>query len=115
MGGETLNISPLVAWVIALTQLLTFGLAVWNLVSSGTKANARRLDEHAALIQGHGDRLALLEMARKEGPTQKDFHDLDLRMTKLQGALEVMIERLKPVEAIAIRLQEAAIEQGRAK
>jgi hypothetical protein len=34
-------------------------------------------------------------------------------MTKLQGALEVMIERLKPVEAIAVRLQEAAIEQGR--
>lgn len=113
MNGEILNISPVIVWVIALSQLLTFGLAVWNLVSSGAKANARRLDEHAARLQGHGDRIAVLEMARQEGPTQKDFHDLDLRMTKLQGALEVMIERLKPVEAIAVRLQEAAIDQGR--
>lgn len=113
MQPEILNISPIIVWVIALSQLLTFGLTVWGLMSSGSRTNARRIDEHAARMQGHGDRIAALEMAQKEGPTRKDFHDLDLRMTKLQGAMEVLGERLKPVEAIAVRLQEAAIDQGR--
>lgn len=42
MEGDVLNISPLVVWVIALSQLMTFGLTVWNLVSSGSRANARQ-------------------------------------------------------------------------
>lgn len=113
MEPGVLNISPIIAWVIALSQLLTFGLTVWGLISSGSRANARRLDEHAARLQGHGDRLAHLEMAQREGPSRKDFHDLDLRMTKLQGAMEVLTERLRPVEAISERLQEAMLERGK--
>lgn len=113
MDGEILNISPLVVWAVALSQLLTFALTVWGLVSSGSRANARRLDEHAARLQGHGDRIAALEMAQQQGPSREDFHRLDLRMTELSGAMQVLTERLKPVEAISQRLQEAAIEQGR--
>lgn len=113
MEGEILNISPIVVWVIALSQLLTFGLTVWGLISSGSRANGRRLDEHAARLQGHGDRIAQLEMAQREGPSRKDFHDLDLRMTKLQGTIEVLTERLRPVEAISERLQEVLLERGK--
>lgn len=115
MTGEILNISPIIVWVIALSQLLTFGLTVWNLISSGSKANARRLDEHAGRLQSHGERLTNLEMAQRSGPTGADFHQLDLRMTKLQGAMEVLIERLKPVESIALRMQELMIEQAKGK
>lgn len=113
MEAEVLNISPAVVWVIALSQLLTFGLTVWNLVSSGSRANAKRLDEHGDRLQSHGNRLQALEMANQQLPSSKEFHDLDVRMTKLQGALEVLTERLKPVEAIAERLQEAMIIEAR--
>lgn len=113
MDGQVLNISPIIVWVIALSQLLTFGLTVWGLISSGARANARRLDEHAGRLQGHGERITALEMELREGPKRSDFHDLELRMTKLQGALEVMIERLKPVEAISERLQEVMLERGK--
>ena len=113
MQPEILNISPVIVWVIALSQLLTFGLTVWGLVSSGSRANAKRLDDHADRLQSHGDRLAALEIATREMPKRKDFHDLDLRMTKLQGAMEVLTERLKPIEAISERLQEVLLEQGR--
>lgn len=113
MQPEILNISPIIVWVIALSQLLTFGLTVWGLISSGSRANARRLDEHAARLQGHGDRLSALEMAQREGPSRQDFHDLDLRMTRLQGAMEVLTERLKPIEAISERLQEVMLERGK--
>ena len=113
MEGEILNISPVVVWVIALSQLLTFGLTVWGLISSGSRANARRLDEHAGRLQSHGDRLTHLENAQREAPSRNDFHQLDLQMTKLQGTLEVLTERLKPVESISERLQEVLLEQGR--
>ena len=113
MDGQILNISPAVVWVIALSQLLTFALTIWGLVSSGSRANSKRLDDHADRLQSHGDRLAALEIATREMPKRKDFHDLDLRMTKLQGAMEVLTERLKPIEAISERLQEVLLEQGR--
>lgn len=113
MEGQILNISPAVVWVIALSQLLTFALTIWGLVSSGSRANSKRLDDHADRLQSHGDRLSALEIATREMPKRKDFHDLDLRMTKLQGAMEVLTERLKPIEAISERLQEVLLEQGR--
>lgn len=113
MEGQILNISPAVVWVIALSQLLTFALTIWGLVSSGSRANSKRLDDHADRLQSHGDRLSALEIATREMPKRKDFHDLDLRMTKLGGAMEVLTERLKPIEAISERLQELMLEQGR--
>lgn len=113
MQAEVLNISPAVIWIVAASQVLTFGLTVWNIMSSGSRANTKRLDDHADRLQSHGNRLQALEMGQQQLPSSKDFHDLDVRMTKLQGAMEVLTERLKPVESIAERLQEAMIEQGR--
>lgn len=111
MEPEVLNISPVVVWVIALSQLLTFGLAVWNLISSGSRANARTLEAHGETLRGLDNRLNAVEMSMREIPTRKDFHDLDKQMTELGGALKVVIERLRPVEAISERLQEVLIEQ----
>jgi hypothetical protein len=108
-----LNISPAVVWVIALSQLLTFGLTVWNMVSSGSRANAKRLDEHAAMLGRHSERIQSLEQAMRDMPTGDDFHALDKQMTELRGAMAVLSERLTPVKAIAERLQEAAVEQAR--
>lgn len=111
MDGQILNISPLIVWAVALSQLLTFGLTVWGLVSSGSRANARRLDDHANRLQGHADRITALEMAQESGPTRSDFHNLELKMSELQGAMHVLTQRLKPVEAISERLQEVLLER----
>lgn len=113
MEGQILNISPAVVWVIALSQLLTFALTVWNLVSSGSRANARTLETHGEMLNAFDTRLSALEHSMREGPSRRDFHELDLRMTKLGGAMEVLTERLKPIEAISERLQELMLEQGR--
>ena len=113
MAGENLNIAPAVVWVIAFGQLLNFGLAIWGLMSSGTRANARRLDEQDGRLQDHDRRLSAVEAEQRKLPTQEEFHDLELTMTQLTGALNVMAERLKPVEAMTERMQEWMIEQGR--
>lgn len=111
MEGQVLNISPFVVWVIALSQLLTFGLTVWNLIASGSRANARTLETHGETLRGLDSRLSAVELSMREIPTRKDFHDLDKQMTELRGSIGVLMERLRPVEAISERLQEVMIEQ----
>lgn len=108
-----LDISPLVIWVIALSQLLTFGLTVWGLVSSGSRANAQTLEQHGTLLHDLTTRVTAIEHTTREGPTTKDLHALSERMTNLGGAISVLTERLKPIEAINERMQDILLEQGR--
>ena len=113
MEAEVLNISPLVVWAIALSQLLTFGLTIWNMLSSGARANAKRLEEHAAQLGRHSGRIQGVEQSLRDIPTREDFHKLDKQMTQLTGALDVVTERLRPLEAISERLQELMLERGK--
>lgn len=105
MEAEVLNISPAVVWVIALSQLLTFGLTVWNLVSSGSRANAKRLDEHGDRLQSHGNRLQALEMAQQQLPSSKEFHELEIVMTRVQGEMKTMSEAMRGQSEIMKRLE----------
>ena len=43
MAPEIMNISPIIVWVVGLSQILTFGLTVWNLVTSASRVNARSI------------------------------------------------------------------------
>lgn len=111
MEAEVLNISPVIVWVVALSQLLTFGLTVWNLIASGSRANARTLETHGDALRGLDTRLNAVELSLGAIPTRKDFHDLDKQMTELRGTMGVLMERLRPVEAISDRLQDALLDQ----
>lgn len=113
MEPEILNISPLVVWVIALSQLLTFALTVWNLLASGSRANARTLEVHGETLRHLDSRLNAVEITMREIPNRSDFHSLDKKMTVLEGNMAVLMERVRPIEAISERLQELLLEQGR--
>jgi hypothetical protein len=113
MESEVLNISPFVVWVIALSQLLTFGLTLWNLFAAGGRNNARKLDEHQVTLNRHDSRISALELAHLQMPSRKDFHDLEVTMTTLKGSMAVLTERLRPLEAITERMQDLMIEQGK--
>ena len=41
------------------------------------------------------------------------MHELQLSMTRMEGQMNTLDERLKPVAAIAERMQDLLIEQGR--
>lgn len=113
MEAEVLNISPAIVWVIALSQMLTFGLTVWNMLSSGSRANAKRIEEHAAQLGRHSERIQSVEQAMRDLPSREDFHQLDKQMTELKGTMAVLTERLKPLEAITDRMQELLLERGK--
>ena len=113
MEAEVLNISPALVWVVAGSQMLTFGLTLWNLIASGSRANAKTLERHGETLSVLDKRLSTVENTMRAIPKSGDFHDLDKKLVHLDGTMKVLLERLRPVEAISERLQLMLIEQGK--
>lgn len=112
MEQQILNISPIVVWVIALSQLLTFGLTVYNLFAAGSRVNAKNIEQHAERLNSHDQRIAAVELAYQTVPNRKDFHDLEVRMAELRGGMDVLAERLRPLQHITDRMQESLMQPG---
>lgn len=120
MNGEILNISPAVVWVIALSQLLTFALTIWNIMASGSRANARRLDDHDKVLVEHGQRLRGVEQSQGASPTTTDMHGVGLALEGLRGEMKAMraemqgnLEIMKRVEAVVGRHENFLLEGAR--
>lgn len=105
MEGQVLNISPVVVWVVALSQLLTFGLTIWGLMASGSRANAKKIEDHGKRIDNHDLRLNSAEQSLRSGPTPKDMHELELAMENLKGSISTMSAVLQGHVAIMERLE----------
>ena len=115
MSATALDIGPLISWVVALAALLSFGTSIWNIMGSGSRQNAAKI---VALEM----RIALTERVTQHHTDQIDqmpgkdmMHRMELSLSELHGQLGRLDERLKPVAAIAERMQELMIEQAQAR
>jgi hypothetical protein len=106
MEGEVLNISPVVVWVVALSQLLTFGLTIWNLMASGSRANAKLLQEQAKTLDTHNLRITGLENSQVEVPRVKDLHVLELTLEQIKGEMKAMNAAMRGTSSIMERLEQ---------
>jgi hypothetical protein len=102
-----------VLWVIALSSLVSFGTVVWNIFSGPSKKNGAAITEllsRLALqdieVQRLRDKVAAL-------PDAEMMHRLELSMVRMEGNISQIDERIRPVAAIAARMQDLLIEQGR--
>ena len=105
MDGQVLNISPVVVWVIALSQLLTFGLTIWGLMSSGARSNGKKLEEHAKRIDGHDQRIASVEQLIDGLPTKENVQSIALAMARMEGDIRVMRAEMEGFMDIMNRLE----------
>lgn len=123
MPGEVMDIAPLMQWLGVLMAFLALGTSVWGIFSAPSRKNGERLAafekeltaEVALLRQGHAiNEAALLRLRdRVDGlPNIGAMHELQLSMSRMEGQIGMMGERLKPVVAIAERMQDLLIEQG---
>lgn len=108
--APTIDISAWLALVLAALNITNIVYTWWRTRDQNTearfKAGAERMDRHDA-------RLASIEQTLRDSPTSTDIHQLHLAMTRMEGEMRVLNQRLQPVEAIADRLQEVLLEQGR--
>lgn len=105
MEGQVLNIHPAVVWVAALYALLQFALTVWGLVASGSRANAKKIEEQDARLGRHDLRLNSVEQSLRSGPSPTDMHTLELAMEQLKGELRTISAVISGHVAIMERLE----------
>jgi hypothetical protein len=105
MDGQVLNISPLVIWVVALSQLLSFALSIYQLLGSGARVNKQQLDDHKATLDNHTLRLASVEQTLAGHPTQTDYGNLMLALEAMKGEMAVLRTQMKGVSDIMQRVE----------
>lgn len=105
MSGQVLNISPIVVWVVALSQLLTFGLTIWGLMASGSRANGKRIDDHGKRIDDHEMRLGSIKQSQQGLPTKDDMHGINIALEGIKGEMKAMRAEMEGRSAIMERLE----------
>lgn len=108
-----MGFSDLVVWVSGLTAITAFGTTLWNILTSGARANSKVIAEHSKEIDQLTRRVDHLEDAAEHAPSADGLHRLELAITRLDGELNTFNERLKPVAAIVDRMQELMIREAR--
>jgi hypothetical protein len=107
------SVQVLILWALALSTLINLATVVWNIFSGPSKRNSAKLDEHSVTLGKIDNRVGALEKQHDALPTREEFHNLDKAMTALNGVINVLSERLKPLEAITERAQEWMLENSR--
>ena len=107
------SVQVLNLWALVLLTFTNLGATFWNILSGPSKRNEAALKAQSESLARLDQRVSVLEVAQRDMPKQNDFHELEMTMTELRGAMNVLTERLKPLEAVSARMQEWAMEQGK--
>lgn len=111
-GKGVMFSDPITAqWADALIALAAFGFGVYGLLARSAMAKLKAFDSHlekgGKLMARLESGLALVEHELKHMPDKETTHRLELAITALDGRLETLAERIKPIAAQAERLHDA--------
>ena len=106
------EIASLIVWAAGVSNLIALGTTVWNIVSSGARTNAKTLEDHARRLDLVERQIELAKARLDGGPTPEHIRQIFIALTKLEGDMGMLAERLKPLAAITERLQEHALNQA---
>ncbi|MDF2232189.1 hypothetical protein P2H44_06445 [Albimonas sp. CAU 1670] len=113
MTAASPEIASIIVWAAGVSNLVALGTTVWNIVSSGARTNAKTLEEHARRLDLVEREIELVKAKLDRGPTPEAMQQIFVTLARMEGQMEVFNERLMPVKAIAERLQEQALSEGK--
>lgn len=105
-----MDLGTLAQWASAIVAIVSLAMSVWVLA---TKRNRTEIDELFRRVNETDGRLAKVEGDLNHLPNKDSFHEMKVAMVELKGQMNVIIERVGPIKAIADRLQEAMLEHGK--
>ncbi len=111
--SDPILISPIVAWASGLSVIISLALTIWNIVTSGSRANAKLISHHDAMLADLERRVIRISDHLESLPSISTIHRLELKLTQVVGDLARLDERLKPVSAMAERAQEQLLAQAK--
>ncbi|KAB1087336.1 Clp protease [Neorhizobium galegae] len=120
----TLDLTAVAAVVGLLLGFINLFTAVRTMLSAGEKKLDERVTKAETKLIDHDRRIQAIESDMKHLPDRETTHRIEMTMSEimrrlevqdatLSGRFEAMDERLKPIQAIGERLQDALIEQAR--
>jgi uncharacterized coiled-coil protein SlyX len=107
------SVQSVMLWVAALSMLFSFGTALWNIFSGPSKKNGVSISELTARISAQDVEVQRLRDKVEAMPNATMLHRLELSLARMEGHIDRLDERLRPVTAIAERMQDLLIEQGK--
>lgn len=111
-----IDVGSLPQWGQLIFGFLGFIAGAWAWVTKRAESEMSRVMKQALAnkerLDRHENRLVSLEEAMRHLPTRQSVEDLRIGQERLQGALNVALERLAPLAAIAERMQEILISGG---
>ena len=107
------NVADILLWVVALSTFFSFGSLIWTVFSGPSRKNGARIETLEDKLHSAETSLQRLRDRVDGLPNAEMMHRLELSLARLEGHIDRLDERLKPVVGIAERMQDLLIEQGR--
>ena len=107
------SFASVILWVAGLGTLLSFGTAFWTIFSGPSKKNGTKITDIETRLNAQELEVQRLRDKVEALPSSQMMHRLELALARMEGHIDRLDERLKPVTAIAERMQDLLIEQGK--
>lgn len=108
--------TEILPWLSLASLILAIGTSAWTILKSPSAKLEKRVETEVGQLDRRMDhvesRTAKIEVELEHMPTRDGAHRLELAVTELNGKMEVLHERLKPVAAIADRMQDLLLHKG---
>lgn len=115
MTPSQMSFADIMLWVLALSSIVSFGTSVWNIFSGPSKRNGTQIAAMELRLAAQDVEVQRLRDKVEAMPNAAMMHRLELALARMEGHIDRLDERLKPVTAIAERMQDLLIEQGQTK
>ena len=76
-----------------------------------TSRSRREYDDLIKTTRSLHERVSEVEGSMRHAPAPSEFAEMRVSMAELKGQVAVVAERVKPIQAIAERLQESMLER----
>nr|WP_286174242.1 DUF2730 family protein [Rhodobacter sp. NTK016B] len=83
---------------------------IWNFVASGSRANAKRIEDQDQRLNRHEARLSSVEQDIRNLPAQGDLHQVQLALERMHGDLKEMRAIMGRMESIVSRHEEHLLD-----
>ncbi len=104
------EILPYISLALGLIALLGHAKGYF---SSGEKTNSARLEKVESKLVDHDRRIQAAEAEIQHLPDKDTAHKLELALIQISGRLDTLDERLSPIAATSVRLQEYLLDQAK--
>ncbi|MGN6777586.1 DUF2730 family protein [Rhizobium sp.] len=107
-----MDIQTFVIWSTAILSVVSILGHLKTFFGSGEATNSKTLEGHGRKLIDLDRRVQKVENDLTHMPDAETAHRLEITLERIAGRLDTMDERIKPIAATNLRLQDYLLEHG---